>query len=73
MFDSTAFNSWPAIVLGALVFGILFGAVGMLSDFLFTGDLRITRFAAGFAGCAFVGYLVVTALARRSERMSDAD
>ncbi len=69
MFDSTAFSSWPAIVLGALAFGLLFGAVGMMSDFLFTGDLRITRFTAGFAGCAFVGYLGVTALARLSERM----
>ena len=64
MFDSTAFASWPVTFLGAFVFGLLFGVVGMLSDFLFTGELALTRFTIGLAACAFVGYLGVIVLVR---------
>ncbi|MEZ4700635.1 MAG: hypothetical protein R2834_09930 [Rhodothermales bacterium] len=66
MFDSSAFDSWPTVLSGALVFGLLFGVVGLLSDFLFSGAWQVTRFAAGFAGSAFVGYIVVSLLIRRS-------
>ncbi len=69
MFDSTPFShSWPAIVAGAAVFGLLFGFVGALSDLLFTGELRATRFAVGFGVCAFVGYLGVVALLKHDDR-----
>jgi hypothetical protein len=64
MFDRSAFASWPLVLIGALAFGLLFGFIGTLSDFLFNRVWGITRFSALFALCAFVGYLGVVSLIR---------
>lgn len=57
MFDDHAFQSWPLIVGGALLFGGLFGVVALLSEVVFEGAPRLTANVVGLSLAAFIGYL----------------
>lgn len=62
MFSEKVFHSWPAILLGACGFAVLFTVAALLGEMLFDGTLRVTRGVVGIGLGAFVGYVVVALL-----------
>lgn len=68
MFTSTAFSSWPAVILGASVFATLFGIATFMGDALLVESLTEPgRTSLGLAAGAFVGYVGVAYLIRRED------
>ncbi len=57
MFDDQAFQSWPAIVAGALLFASLFALLALMVELIFEGAFRVTPTVVGFALAAFFGYI----------------
>ena len=64
MFGSGVFQSWLAILLGGLIFAILFIIVGMMSDFVMDGEMQLSNKAASLGALAFVGYMGVATFIR---------
>ena len=64
MFDDRAFDSWPLILGGAMVFALLFGVLTLLAEGLFGYTDLWTPTVLGIAGLAFAGYIGVAALIR---------
>lgn len=64
MFDSDIFSSWTAILAGALFFALLFALVGILSELVLAGVLRISNHSISLCLLAFTGYLGVAAAIR---------
>jgi len=67
MTSEPAFYSPPYILAGALCFGALFAFVSMMVDLVFDGVFRLSPTALGFAAAAFMGYVAVAWIVRRSE------
>ena len=67
MFDERAFQTWPLVILGGLCFGGLFAVLSMMTDLLFDGTFAMSRSAMSFGIVAFIGYLAVSLLIRRSD------
>ncbi len=64
MFGSGVFQSWLAILLGGLIFAILFIIVGMMSEFVMDGGMQLSNKAASLGALAFVGYMGVATFIR---------
>ena len=64
MFGSGVFESWLTILLGALIFAMLFSIVGMMSDFVLDGEMHFTNKSAALGALAFVGYMGVATFLR---------
>lgn len=70
-FDDRAFESWTQLVIGGILFGILFELPIILFDFLVEGQVMLTR-AAVFLGLGgFVGYVCVGAVIKVQGEASD--
>ncbi|NBC17157.1 MAG: ABC transporter permease [Bacteroidetes bacterium] len=59
MFDDQAFQSWPAILAGAALFGGLFALVALLAEVVYGEPFRVTPAVIGLSTAAFVGYIGV--------------
>lgn len=71
MFSNRAFESWPLVVVGALLFGSLFMLVAMMADLVFYGVFRPSSGAIALGLSAFVGYIgVATALRHEEEQQT---
>lgn len=68
MFSNRAFESWPLVVIGALLFGSLFTLVAMMTDLVFHGAFRPSSSAVALGLSAFVGYVGVATILRREEK-----
>lgn len=68
MFGDRPFTEPSLLLVGALVFAILFEAVSVLVDFVATGDFRIGGNAILMFVAAFFGYLAVGLLVRSRSR-----
>lgn len=69
MFSSSAFESWPLVFLGALVFAALFGIAAFMGDALLVESLtRPGQTVFGLGLGAFAGYVGVAVLIRLEER-----
>ena len=68
MFGDRPFTEPSLLLIGALVFAILFEAVSVLVDFVATGDFRITGNSIMILVVAFFGYLAVGLLVRAKSR-----
>ncbi len=64
MFDVGLFDSWLSILTGAVCFALLFTMVGVMSDLLFDGVMRLSSLTLGLTALAFVGYLAIALLIR---------
>ena len=64
MFDTQAFRSWPQIVLGAILFAVLFGSAVAMGEALLDGAVRMTRTVLGLGTAAFLGYIGVAVIVR---------
>ncbi len=70
-FDDSAFQSWPQLVVGAALFGVLFEAPILLFDFLLEGRLLFSRAALLLGLGGFFGYLGTGAFIKRFGQASD--
>lgn len=69
MFTGTAFESWPIILLGALIFASLFGIAAFMGDALLVESIvRPGRTAVGLGVAAFAGYIGVALIIRFESR-----
>lgn len=68
--DNVFFSTWPAIVLGALVFSAAFEIIWMLSDFVFDGSFSVSPSMWLIGLIAFGGYIVVGGIIRASTSRS---
>lgn len=69
MFTGSAFESWPVIVLGAVVFASLFGIAALMGDALLVESLvHPGRTATGLGVAAFAGYIGVALIIRFESR-----
>ena len=59
MFDTQLFDSWLSILTGALVFALLFIALGIMSDYAFDGVLYVSYQSLSLSALAFTGYIWV--------------
>jgi len=66
MFDERAFQTWPIVVLGAVVFGLLFALTMTLGELVLGGPFEITRGVVLFGLVAAVGYIGVAVFIRGS-------
>jgi len=66
MFDERAFQTWPMVVLGAGVFGLLFAFVMMMGDLVFGDPFEVTREVVFFGLAASAGYMAVATFIRGS-------
>lgn len=65
MFTSTAFSSWPVIIVGALSFAALFGIAAFMGEALLVESMTHPgRTAVGLGVFAFGGYVGVAARIR---------
>lgn len=70
-FDDSAFRSWPQLLAGGVLFGVMFEAPVLLFDFLVEGRLFFSR-AALFLGLGgFLGYILTGAAIKAFCRASD--
>jgi hypothetical protein len=67
MFDDQAFQSWPAILAGAVLFGGLFGLVALLAEVVYGEPFRITPIVVILSAAAFVGYIGVALYHRHAD------
>ena len=65
MFDDQAFQSWPAIMAGALLFAGLFALLALMMELLFEGAFRVTSTVVGFGVAAFFGYIGTVMILRQ--------
>jgi hypothetical protein len=65
MFDARAFQSWPLVLAGAVVFASLFAGLGLMTEVVFDGRAHLTRATVGLGGGAFLGYLAIALVIRR--------
>lgn len=65
MFDDQAFQSWPVIVAGALLFAGLFTLLALMIELVFEGAFRVTPTVLGFGIAAFFGYIGTVLLLRQ--------
>ncbi len=70
-FDDSAFQSWPQLVAGAVLFGVMFEAPVLLFDFLAEGRLLFSRAALLLGLGGFLGYLCTGAAIKTFGRASD--
>ena len=70
-FDDRAFESWTQLVVGGILFGILFELPIVLFDFLVEGQLMLTRAAVLLGLGGFVGYVCVGAVIKAQGEASD--
>ena len=68
MFGSHVFHSWVTILLGGVLFAILFGIVGMMSELVMDGEMQISNKAVSLGALAFVGYIGVATFIRVIKR-----
>lgn len=66
MFGDRPFRRVPLILIGATVFATLFEAVWLLAEYVTGGDFSLTLESIAFFCVAFVGYVCVALLIRRS-------
>lgn len=64
MFESNLFHSWIPVLVGGVIFAIVFGFLAMLSDVVLGGEMQINKKALSLGALAFVGYLGVAAILR---------
>ena len=67
MFGSRPFREPRHVMIGALVFAVLFEFVSVLVDFVATGRFGITWNSLWFFCSAFFGYILVAMLIRRAD------
>lgn len=72
MFGDRPFSHWPTAIATALVFSILFELVYVVSMSLLGDEFGIGPDSIAFGLLAFVGYLVVVAIVRRSPESGQA-
>ncbi len=71
MFGNHAFQSWAVILVGAVMFAMLFMILGMMTELLFEGAFQMTPGVMGFGLAAFVGYVGAAVLLRRDNAPPD--
>ena len=60
MFESHVFQSWLSVLIGGVLFAVLFVLVGMMADLVLDGgEIRLTNKALALGLLAFVGYVGV--------------
>jgi hypothetical protein len=59
MFDGNPFHSWSHIVIGGLVFAMVFEFPLVLGDYLTVGTVTLSWSTIAFAAAAFAGYVIV--------------
>ena len=64
MFESDAFQSWLTVLLGGLLFALLFCLMGMMSELVLQGEWQITTRSASLGALAFIGYIAVATFIR---------
>jgi hypothetical protein len=64
MFDSRAFQTWPQILLGAVVFSGLFMLIVMMAESVLEGRFRSSRVVTGIGAGAFIGYVATAWIIR---------
>lgn len=62
MFGSHVFHSWLSVLLGGLLFAILFGLVEMMSELVMDGEMRVSNKTVSLGALAFVGYIGVATI-----------
>lgn len=72
LFGDRPFTHWPTAVLTALLFAILFEAIYVVAMSLLGDPLAIGLDALAFGLLAFVGYIAVVGLVRRTNNKSNA-
>ena len=72
MFGNHAFQSWAVILVGAVMFAMLFMILGMMTELLFEGAFEMTPGVMGFGLAAFVGYVGAAVLLRRDNAPPDS-
>ena len=72
MFGNHAFQSWSVILVGGVVFAMLFMIVAMMTELLFDGAFRMTPGVAAFGLAAFVGYVGAAIVLRNDNRRGDS-
>ena len=65
MFNNPVVFSWPAILLGALVFGFLFEALFIVSDYLIYSSFELQLSTIAFGIVAGLGYILAGAIVRQ--------
>lgn len=71
MFGEQAFQSWPLVIAGALLFSAMFTLLALMAELLFEGAFRVTGEVKAFAVASFVGYVGIAFLLRRGHVSSD--
>ena len=71
MFGNHAFQSWAVILVGAVMFAMLFMILGMMTELLFEGAFQMTLGVMGFGLAAFVGYAGAAVLLRQDNAPPD--
>ena len=71
MFGNHAFQSWAVILVGAVMFAMLFMILAMMTELLFEGAFQMTLGVMGFGLAAFVGYVGAAVLLRRDNTPPD--
>lgn len=64
MFNQRAFDSWPSIVAGGVLFALLFALAAVMTEFVLDGAPRVSRWVIAFGAAAFAGYVGVAVLLR---------
>ncbi len=64
MFGSHVFQSWLSVLLGAILFAMLFGLIGMMSELVLGGEMNLSNQAISLGALAFVGYVGVATFIR---------
>ena len=64
MFDSQVVFSWPAIILGALVFGFLFEMIFVLADYVLDPTAGLSASSVVFGVIAGLCYVMAGAVVR---------
>ena len=65
MFNDEAFQSWPTILAGALLFASLFVLLALMIELIFEGAFRVTSTVVGFGIAAFFGYIGTVLIVRQ--------
>ncbi len=68
MFGNHAFQSWAVILIGGVVFAMLFMIAAMMTEVLFDGAFEMTPGAMAFGLAAFVAYVGAAIVLRHDDR-----
>lgn len=71
MFDERAFQTWPLILVGAVMFSALFTLLALMAELLFEGTLQMTSTVVGFGVASFTGYIGTAAILRKGSKEAD--